>query len=135
MIGKTHLEPRIPLPQSALVVEDNRLVAETIADGLSAMGYFPVETVSSVNEALEAVDNENIFLAVVETDVGGDSTEPVLNALDAKDVAHVVASWDGCKPLPGHAPYLQKPFGFHQLKSAVEQATHQASIRSWNRVH
>lgn len=120
---------------SALVVEDNSLVAETIADGLTAIGYTSVETVGSLKAALDAVNSENIDLAVIETDVRGHSTEPVLNALDAKDVAHVVASSHGCNPLPGHAPYLQKPFGLNQLKSAVDQARHQASIRSWNRLH
>lgn len=120
---------------SALVVEDNALVAEAIADGLTAIGYATVETAGSVSAALYAVDKENIELAVIETDVRGDSTEPVLNALDAKDVAHVVASSNGCNPLPGHAPYLQKPFGLNQLKSAVDQARHLASIRSWNRLH
>jgi DNA-binding response OmpR family regulator len=122
-------------PPVALIVEDNHLVAETLADGLSALGYASVETVSTVKGALDAVGNENVALAVLETDVRGHSTEPVLDALDASDVAHVVASSDGCNPLPGHAPYLQKPFGFSQLKSAVDQAREQASIRSWNRVH
>ena len=123
------------VPHAALVVEDNLLVAEAIADGLTAIGYNSVETAGSVNAALDVVDKENIELAVIETDVRGASTEPVLNALDGKDVAHVVASSYGCNPLPGHAPYLQKPFGLNQLRSAVDQARHLASIRSWNRLH
>lgn len=121
-------------PQVALIVEDNALVAETIADGLIAIGCESVECVSSVNAALKAVDNHDVDIAVVETDVRGQSTEPVLAALDAKDIAHVVASLDGCNPLPGHAPYLQKPFGFAELKAAVGQAREQASVRLWNRV-
>ena len=131
---KSLIRQELP-PHAALVVEDNLLVAEAIADGLVAIGYATVATAGSVNAALDVVDREDIELAVIETDVRGDSTEPVLNALDAKDVAHVVASSHGCNPLPGHAPYLQKPFGFNQLKSAVDQARHQASIRSWNRMH
>lgn len=122
-------------PQAALVVEDNLLVAETIADGLNAIGCAPVECVTSVNAALKAVNDHAVDIAVLETDVKGQSTEPVLDALDSKDIAHVVASLDGCNPLPGHAPYLQKPFGFSELKTAVSQARQQASVRSWNRVH
>lgn len=133
MTTNQHSGPQTNAPPSALVVEDNLLVAETIADGLSAIGYAPVETVGSVKAALDAVDEENIDLAVLETDVRGHSAEPVLDALDAKGVAHIVASTDGCNPLPGHAPYLQKPFGFSQLKSAVDQAREQAAVRSWNR--
>jgi DNA-binding response OmpR family regulator len=120
---------------SALVVVDNPLLAETVADGLSAIGYAAVKSVDSVKAALDAVDGENIDLAVLETDVRGHSTEPVLVALNSKDIAHVVASFDGCNSLPGQAPYLQKPFGFSQLKSAVSQAREQASVRSWNRLH
>jgi len=135
MAPDQHLGPPANAPPSALVVEDNTLVAETIADGLSVMGYARVETVSSVKAALKVIGEENIDLAVLETDVRGHSTEPVLDALDATDVAHVVASSDGCNPLPGHAPYLQKPFGLSQLKSAVSQARNQASVRSWNRLH
>jgi CheY-like chemotaxis protein len=135
MMANKPLNPHGDVSPSALVVEDNALVAETIAEGLTAIGYASVETVSSVNAALDALNTENIDLAVVETDVRGHSTESVLDALDAKDVAHVVASSEGCNPLPGHAPYLQKPFGFDQLKSAVDQARHLASIRSWKRLH
>ncbi|MBB6245135.1 hypothetical protein [Rhodanobacter sp. A1T4] len=128
-------DPGANAPLKALVVEDNPLVAETIADGLSAIGYAPVESVSSVKSALNAVNDQDVDLAVLETDVRGHSTEPVLDALDSKDIAHIVASSDGCNPLPGHAPYLQKPFGFSQLKSAVDQAREQASVRSWDRLH
>lgn len=130
----------IPLPEeghqapSALVVEDNPFVAETIADGLHKIGYGSVETVSSVDAALNTVSEEKLDVAVVEIDVKGGSTEPVLDALDAKNVAHVVASCHPCNPLPGDAPYLQKPFGLGELRSAVDQARYQASIRSWKRL-
>ena len=121
-------------PEAALVVEDNALVAETIADGLTAMGCESVECVTSVRAALNAVSHHDVDIAVVETDVRGQSTEPVLDALDAKDVAHVIASHDACNRLPGNAPYLQKPFGFVELRDAVSQAQQLASIRSWNPV-
>ena len=120
---------------SALVVESNKLVAETIVDALSDIGYEPVETASSIQAALDIVDEENIDLAILETDVRGHSTEPVLIALDAKDIAHVVASSEGCVQLPWRAPYLQKPFGLSELKAAVSHAHALASVRSWNRLH
>jgi len=135
MAPDQHPGPLAKALPSALVVEDNTMVAETIADGLSAMGYASVETVSSVKAALNAVGEEDIDLAVLETEVRGKSTESVLVALDATDIAHVVTSTDGCNSLPGHAPYLQKPFGLSQLRSAVSQARDQASVRSWNRLH
>lgn len=120
-------------PPEALVVEDNMLVAETIADGLEALGYSPVKTVSTVKSALDVVGNEPIDLAVLETDVRGHSTETVIEALDAKGIAHVVASSDGRNPLSSQAPYLQKPFSFSQLKSAVTKALKQASAHLLNR--
>ena len=131
-LERTSDESKTLQPQ-ALVVEDNTLVAETIADGLSTLGYAPIEIVSTANAALEAVLNEDVNLAVLETAVRGHSTEVVMEALDSKDIAHVVTYSDSCHRAPGHAPYLRKPFGFCQLKDAVTQAIEQASVRSWNR--
>ncbi|MBB6186195.1 hypothetical protein [Rhodanobacter sp. MP7CTX1] len=121
-------------PHSALVVEDNKLVAETIADGLTAMGCESVECVTSVKAALKAVDEHDVDIAVVEAKVRGQSTEPVLDALNANDVAHVVASHEAPNPLPQHAPYLQKPFGLPALKDAVSRAQQLMSVRSWDQV-
>jgi DNA-binding response OmpR family regulator len=118
---------------AALVVEDDSLLAETIADGLEELGCSPVLRVTSITSALKVIENDDIRLAVVDTEVRGLSTEPVLERLDASDVAHVVASYDNCKSLPGHAPYLQKPFGFFQLKVAVMHAREMASVRAWSR--
>ncbi|WP_458070808.1 hypothetical protein [Rhodanobacter sp. BL-MT-08] len=120
-------------PPKALVVEDNMLVAETIADGLEVLGYSPVETVSTVKGALDSVADEPIELAVLETDVRGHSTEAVLEALDAKDVAHVIASTESCDALSTEGTYLQKPFSFFQLKNAVAKAARQVSQRISNR--
>ncbi|WP_458070861.1 hypothetical protein [Rhodanobacter sp. BL-MT-08] len=124
-----------PPPEALVVVEDNVLVAETIADGLEALGYSPVETVSTVKGALDAVRNNPIDLAVLETDVRGHSTEAVLEALDARDIAHVVASTDDRNTLPSKAPYLLKPFSFYQLKNVVTKALKQASARLPKRQH
>lgn len=99
-------------PPVALIVEDNHLVAETLADGLTTLGYAVVETTNTVKGALDAVSGKNVVLAVLETDVRGQSTEPVLEALDESDVAHVVASSDGCNPLPGHAHIFRSRLAF-----------------------
>jgi DNA-binding NtrC family response regulator len=123
------------LPPTALVVEENALLAETIADGLGRLVSTPVASVTSISAALDVIETQDVQMAVVDTSVRGQSTEVVLNLLDATDIPHVVASFDGCIRLPGHAPYLQKPFSFYQLKAAVAQAREQAAVRSWNRVH
>jgi len=119
---------------AALVVEDNALVAETIADGLGELGYSTVKTVGSVEKAINVVSRDLVDMAIVETSVGSRSTQPVLDALGANNTAHVVvatSTWFGSRPT--NVPYLEKPFGFYQLRTAVNDARDQASIRSRNR--
>ena len=107
----------------ALVVEDNMIIAMDAADILSDLGAETVLTASSVAEALRIIDAHPISVAVLDVNLGSETSLPVAEMLARRDVPFVLASGyagqsDWLSRFPS-APMTSKPFTIETLSKAV----------------
>ena len=75
-----------------LIVEDDNILAMTLADELAAQGATVVGPVASVAEALDAVASSEVDGAIVDINLGGKAAFPVADALADRHVAFVFAT-------------------------------------------
>lgn len=118
-----------PGAKRVLVVEDERLVLDYLADAIRGLGHWPVLAASAA-EAVWKLEQEEVdaaLLDVVLPRVGGPELAAVLRAA-RPDLPLIYMS--GYPPasvetrigseLPG--AYLQKPFGAAELRRALDRA-------------
>ena len=117
--------PRPALP-SVLVIEDDPVIAEAIAEIVGEAGYKPV-SVSALAPARAALASERpgvvILDLTLQSEFGADLLEELAGAADAPPV--VIVSAFGLAKMVGQrysVPVVMKPFGIDQLLSAVEKA-------------
>lgn len=108
-----------------LVVEDETLVALLLEDMLGELGHVVVGIAASVRKALELAEQNQLDLAILDLNVGGQESYPVAEALAARNVPCVFATGYEAERL--HAPYsggavLHKPFMQSDLQTAIGKA-------------
>ncbi|MBW8637107.1 response regulator [Hoeflea sp. WL0058] len=111
--------------QGVLIVEDEALIAMDIEMMIEDLGHGVAATANSVAAALEAIDRHLPSLAVVDLNLGGESSEPVIASLGAKGVPIIVASGysDFETPEGIEAPVtkLMKPVSRELLEQAIDK--------------
>ncbi len=112
--------PAQPLSGRALVVEDNMIIALDATDILTELGADTVSTASRVADALRLIEAQAFDFALVDVNLGAETSAPVAKALRARGVPFVLATGYGAgdglaKAFPG-APVLNKPY----TKQAVQ---------------
>lgn len=123
-----------------LIIDPAPLVAESIAAGLAARGFFPV--VALTREAAQRVVHAKaVEILIAHGHIPGDET-PFQFAQEAGDacpaLAIVAVTSDAHSDhpfVPGRARVLAKPFGLDDLLTAIADARriargHLASVRS-----
>ena len=96
-----------------LLVEDEMLVAMLLEDMLSEAGHTLVGPMARVEQAVAAVQQEAIDLAILDVNVGGEEVYPVAEALAAREIPFAFATGYGAHGLREpwqDRPTLQKPF-------------------------
>jgi light-regulated signal transduction histidine kinase (bacteriophytochrome)/CheY-like chemotaxis protein len=78
-----------------LVVEDNVLIAFDVEDVLIALGADRVVIASNVTEALRLIDLERPSFALLDVNLGGESSWPIATRLRSLGVHHVFATGYG----------------------------------------
>ena len=112
---------------SVLIVEDDRILASTIAWALSDRGYDICGPASTVDEALEVLDGCVADAAVIDYQLSNGTSEPLLPLLEQQQVPVCVVTATSPAELP--PPYrnhvlLAKPFGPRELIDEVERLLH-----------
>lgn len=105
-----------------LLVEDELLIALSVGDMLSELGYAVAGPVARLDEALAHARNEPLDGALLDVSLGRDEVFPVAEVLAARGVPFVFASGYNGAALPDRfrgRPHLQKPFSVRQLKAAL----------------
>jgi len=100
-----------------LVVEDEYLLAEDLAETLAGLGVCVLGPVGALDEALELLDtllttDGGLDGAVLDVNLRGQMVFPLADALAARRVPYVFATGYGPEVLPERyrsAPLLQKP--------------------------
>lgn len=110
------------LSDTALIVEDNLIIAMAAEVILLELGARHVETAASVNQALKAIDRARPSFALLDVNLGAESSIAVGKRLAELKVPFVFATGYGERaPIPEElaaAPVIQKPYS----RATVEMA-------------
>lgn len=116
-----------PIPELAglrvLVVEDEMMVAMLIEDMLGDLGCTVVGPAARLDEALALAENAELDCAVLDLNLGGQSTFPVADLLRAKGAPFAFATGygdAGLREVDRGAPVLQKPFREADLAQVLQ---------------
>ena len=115
--------PAPALSGTAMVVEDNMIIAMDAADILQDLGADKVHVAGSVAEALRIAESHNLRLAVLDVNLGAENSLPVAQVLAAQGVPFLLASGyagegDQLSRFP-KAPVISKPFTVETLSKAL----------------
>lgn len=108
-----------------LIVEDEQLVAMLVEDMLEDLGYKVSAVAANLRAGLQAAEQVQPDLAVLDVNLAGEKSFPIAEALLKKGVPFVFASGygvSGVRETYPSAPVIQKPFTQAALADALEQA-------------
>jgi len=109
-----------------LVVEDDLLVADLVADMLEELEYVPVGPAPTLERALAVVEQEHLDGAILDLNLNGVPVFPLADRCLALGIPVVLATGyadksimpENCRNLPS----LEKPFHFDALRSTLQTA-------------
>ncbi len=108
---------------AVLIVEDELIVAMDMEDVLLEQGAEVLATVPTVSDALAAIEAQPPDLVVLDLNLDGQSTVPIVQALNARSIPFVVVSGYGdlraADPCLAGAPMVTKPWNRDQLLSKL----------------
>jgi CheY-like chemotaxis protein len=113
-----------------LVVEDELMIRMLLEDMLGELGYTIVAEAAHIEEALEAANNVDFDLAILDVNLNGQPISPVADALAARGTPFVFATGYGERSLPElyrDRPTLKKPFQMEGLQRLLQSALDQRS--------
>jgi DNA-binding NtrC family response regulator len=108
---------------AVLVLEDDMLLAMDMEDHLTDLGYHVEGPFSRVDQTLHAIPSLNIIGAVVDLNLNGEFSFPVIEALHLRQIPVIVCS--GYAELPGlkarlsGIPLIAKPWNPDKLAQLV----------------
>ena len=119
----------IALPENVLVVEDSMIIALDTEENLKRLGVKTVRVESNVAGALAAIEARTPDFAIVDFNLGTESSEPVAKELEARGVRFVLATGyaemaDQIEQL-GASALLRKPYGRDDIEELFKSAAGQ----------
>ncbi|WP_428927394.1 HWE histidine kinase domain-containing protein [Marinibacterium sp. SX1] len=115
----------VTLAGEALVVEDNLIIALDASDGLGLLGASAVHSAPSVVEAIEILDRRPIRFALIDVNLGEDSSLPVAEACAARGIPFAMATGYGenADLLADYppAPVLRKPYDVDHIRALLAE--------------
>ncbi len=108
-----------------LIIEDETLIALLLEDMLTELGCTIAGSAATVSTAIEMMDGTAPAFAVLDINLGGESSYVVAEALAKRGIPFVFSTGYGegrLEPPWQGRPILQKPFGQEQLAEAVAAA-------------
>lgn len=116
---------------TALLVEDEPLVAMMMADVLSDFDFTVLGPFASVDTAIAAVDEANLHVALLDINLRGEMVYPVAARLRELGVPFIFMTGyapEGVSKEFDEAPILKKPVDQGQLYQAIQRVTETASL-------
>ena len=113
--------------RNVLVVEDEAIIAMLVEDMLADLGHTVAATAGRLEEALDAARTLPLDLAVLDLNLGGQSTYEVAALLQSRGVPVIFATGAGSVDAEwAHMPVVQKPFQIEALQTAIKTALKQS---------
>ena len=114
------------VPHRVLLVEDNMIIALDTEENLRALGVAEVVVASSNDAALVSIDGATPDFALLDFNLGGETSEPTARALDGRGVPFAFATGygevDGMTTGYRHSVgVLQKPYSTDDLARIIAQ--------------
>lgn len=113
------------VPQHVLVVEDSMIIAMDTEDSLRQLGVKIVTTAGSVAGALESIERDQPELAILDYNLGTESSDPVAERLRELGVPFILATGYGeleeKLEESGALGLLKKPYGKTEIAAAMEE--------------
>ena len=112
-------------PRSILIVEDEPLIAMMLEDFLESLGYSVHATCESLPDALVKVEEGGFDLAILDVNLGGQTSWPVARKLREKGIPFVIATGGHVEPAPpefANVPVIEKPYTVDRVTPALEAA-------------
>lgn len=111
------------LTSKILLVEDQLLIAMDAEAILNDYGYHFIETATNLDDARRLVELHDVSLAILDINLGNQTTFALAKELLAKNIPFAFASGypsDEAKEHDlGHIPIISKPFGEKELIATV----------------
>ncbi|MGJ5176163.1 response regulator [Bradyrhizobium oligotrophicum] len=111
-----------------LVVEDDPMIGFDLAVELEDAGFAVVGVAPTVAKALDLLERHACDLAVLDVNLGHETSAPIARALVAAGVPFVAVtgySVDQCPEEFARAPLLSKPFQTARLVAALKRQLHE----------
>lgn len=110
-------------PKHILIVEDSMIIALDTAEILRRLGIEDVSTCSSVAGAIEAIERTEPDYAIVDFNLGSETSEPIIRELRNRSIPFVLATGYGDVSEQaaklGAAGVLKKPYGQQEIIQTV----------------
>lgn len=113
------------LTGEVLVVEDNMIIAMDASDILSDNGASKVHVAGSVEDALSIIDDNKISFALLDVNLGNQTSLPIANDLAGRGIPFILATGYGdVEMITANYPsslVINKPFIAETLRSAIQR--------------
>ncbi|QOZ78557.1 response regulator [Bradyrhizobium sp. CCBAU 53351] len=108
---------------SVLLIEDETLIRMMIADMLAELGHSLVGEAGDLAGGLQLAGAPDIHAAILDVQLGADSSGPIAEALQSRGVPFAFATGYGSKGLPENfknSLVLRKPFPLEELERCLK---------------
>src|SRR3954454_12848488 len=107
---------------SVLLVEDEALIRMMVADMLAELGHAVAGEAGDLRTGLAFANEGDIEAAILDLQLGTDSSEAIAEALDVRGIPFAFASGYGRDGIPERfkdRAVLQKPFRLEELERCI----------------
>jgi PAS domain S-box-containing protein len=114
-----------------MVVEDETLVAMVVCEYLDELGFSVVGPFSKLDQAMAALEHNNIDAAILDVNLGGEPVYPLADALIADCIPFVFVTGYGAAALENRfskVPVLQKPIDHQALERILGSPTDVSNV-------
>ena len=109
----------------ALVVEDNMIIAMEAEEILRDLGFDDCHVCGSVPSALQHIDEQPVAFALLDMDLGGETSEKIALALLLRATPFIFASgyddFPKLDPVLRSAPMVTKPYTAGDIAAALAE--------------
>jgi DNA-binding NtrC family response regulator len=116
----------IPLDLSIMLLEDQMLIAMDVEGMLADHGFTRLSTVNSAADARRLVERGGIAFAVLDVNLGSETSLPIAAELRRRGIPFVFATGYGegniIPPEFADVPVVRKPYEANGLLSAISRA-------------